>query len=269
MKCSRCQTNMHKNGTRDGKQRWLCPQCKYEIQERKKSLSSTKDKEYGIGSGDALFCGDAHEPFCLDEYPEFCARIRDKYKIETVYSVGDLTDQHYGSRYGSDPDGYGGGDEIDMTIHKLQRWYKLFPSMKICGSNHDLRYQHNAFKNSISKRYLKGFLEVYEAPDTYEYKYFYKHDDIRIFHGTGFSGEYGHINAAKRYMQKVVIGHLHCVMGFSYMATEDRILWGMATGCGIDRHAYSMAYGKDLPRKPVIGCAAIIDGAPYTFPMEL
>jgi hypothetical protein len=37
----------------------------------------------------------------------------------------------------------------------------------------------------------------------------------------------------------------------------------MDTGCGIDRKAEAMAYGRDQVRKPVLGCGVLIDGIPY------
>jgi len=43
----------------------------------------------------------------------------------------------------------------------------------------------------------------------------------------------------------------------------------MTVGCLVDSHSLALAYNKNNLRRPVIGCAIIIDGIPQLIPMQL
>ena len=44
-----------------------------------------------------LVIGDLHEPFCLENYLEFCRIQQEKYNCGTVVFIGDVIDNHYSS----------------------------------------------------------------------------------------------------------------------------------------------------------------------------
>ena len=67
----------------------------------------------------------------------------------------------------------------------------------------------------------------------------------------------------------VVMGHLHSVAGVHYGAGPKRRWFGLDVGCLIDREAYQFAYGKHLPKKPILGCGVVLDGEGYFEPMKV
>jgi len=69
-----------------------------------------------------LVIGDVHAPFVLDGYLDFCKETYAKYNCNQVIFIGDIIDNHYSSFHTSDPDGMGGGDELDYAIEEVKRW---------------------------------------------------------------------------------------------------------------------------------------------------
>ena len=67
----------------------------------------------------------------------------------------------------------------------------------------------------------------------------------------------------------VVMGHVHSVAGVKFGAGPLERWFGMDVGCLIDRKAWQFAYGKHMPKKPILGCGVVIDGTPYYEPMPL
>lgn len=80
-----------------------------------------------------------------------------------------------------------------------------------------------------------------------------------FFHGMGFGGKHAHVSAATENRQSIVMGHVHSNAGVRYLANEANIIFGLAVGCGIDRHAYAFRYGRDFAKKPIIGCGIVYD----------
>jgi hypothetical protein len=74
-----------------------------------------------------LIIGDLHEPFTREGYLKFCKSIQKRYNCKRVVFIGDVIDNHYPSFHTTDPDGYGGGTELELAIDKLSKWYKAFP----------------------------------------------------------------------------------------------------------------------------------------------
>ena len=90
-------------------------------------------------------------------------------------------------------------------------------------------------------------------------------------HGTGFCGKYAHVTACERSRMSTVIGHTHSSAGVEYLASSKDCIFGMNVSSGIDRKAYAFAYGKDFPRKPILGCGVVTDKGRFAqyFPMEV
>ena len=85
-----------------------------------------------------LIIGDLHEPFCLDGYLEFCKKTYAKYNCNKVVFIGDQIDNHFSSYHETDADGLSGGQELDLAIKKIAKWYKSFPVADVLYGNHDL-----------------------------------------------------------------------------------------------------------------------------------
>jgi len=57
----------------------------------------------------------------------------------------DIIDNHYSSFHTTDPDGMGGGDELDFAIQEVQKWVEQFPVADVCIGNHDRIIMRKAF----------------------------------------------------------------------------------------------------------------------------
>ncbi len=141
-----------------------------------------KAYNYLVGKEDKiLVIGDLHEPFCLDGYLEHCKEIYAKHNCNKVIFIGDVIDNHYSSYHDPDPDGLGGGDELDQAIKKLAGWYKAFPNADVCIGNHDRIISRKAFSSGVPKRWVKSFGEVLETPNwNYDTRFVY--DVIQYIH---------------------------------------------------------------------------------------
>lgn len=210
-----------------------------------------------------LVIGDLHEPFCLDGYLEHCKAVQKKHNCGTVIFIGDVIDNHYASYHETDPDGYGAGEELDRAIDKIAHWYDAFPNATVLIGNHDRLIYRKAYTSGLSKRWIRGLNEVLNAPG-WNFVEDIVINNISFNHGEGGTAK----NRMKHEMQSQVQGHLHSQFYIEYNVSPIAMLFGMQVGCGIDRKAYAMAYGKNY-KKPIIGCGAIIDGTPLLEPMIL
>lgn len=206
-----------------------------------------------------LVIGDTHCPFEKKHYLEFCVQTKKKYKCKEIFHIGDVADFHAISDYRHDPDGFSPFNELKVTVEVLQGWYKAFPDVKVCWGNHDERLSRTALKYGLSGTYFKSIEEILEFPKGWQYQLDYFVFGIRIFHGMGYGGKYAHITAAVENQQSIVMGHLHTLGGCEYIANNNRLIFGLATGCGIDHKSYAFNYGRDNRRKPILGCGVILE----------
>ena len=44
-----------------------------------------------------------------------------------IIFIGDIIDNHYASFHTTDPDGLGGGDELELAVEDVAKWYEAFP----------------------------------------------------------------------------------------------------------------------------------------------
>jgi len=61
-------------------------------------------------------------------------------------------------------------------------------------------------------------------------------------------------------MVSTVSGHCHGNAGVSASASNHRLVFGMAVGCGVDVNTMAMVYGTHFKNKPIIACGIVIDG---------
>lgn len=217
-----------------------------------------------------LVIGDPHEPFTKDGYLEFCRRTQEEYDCGTVVHIGDAVDNHAVSYHEKDPEGMSAGDEFNLALERMKRWYYTFPNVKICIGNHDALPFRKAFTAGLPKTWLKTYQELLQSPSTWEWDFTHEVNGVIYQHGTGLSGEMAAINAARENRQSTVIGHLHTVMNTRFLASYKDLIFGVTVGCGIDHEKYAFAYGKQNTRKPVVACGVILDGKlPINIPMNL
>ena len=211
-----------------------------------------------------LVIGDLHEPFCLEGYLKHCKDVYAQHNCNQVMFIGDVIDNHYSSFHDPDPDGMGGGDELDLAIKKLGRWYKAFPKADVCIGNHDRIITRKAFASGVPKRWIKGMAEVLETP-SWNYDTRFVYDNVQYIHGESGRAT----KKAKDDMMSTVQGHRHTEMFTEYAVGANYKVFGCAVGCGIDQTSYAMAYGKHF-KKSAIGCAVVFGGkVALNVPMEL
>lgn len=203
--------------------------------------------------GNVLVIGDIHEPFCLDGYFEFCRDAYYKYNCDHVVFIGDIIDNHYSSYHESNPDGYSAGQELDLAVDKLKKWYNQFPSAYVTIGNHDRMMMRKAFSSGLSKRWIRDYGDVLEVP-TWKFV-----DEIDLFGVTYVHGEGGTAKTRmKQELSSVVQGHLHTEAYIEWAVGSRDRAFAMQVGCGIDRSSYAMAYAR-TGKKPIIGCGVVLN----------
>jgi predicted phosphodiesterase len=216
--------------------------------------------------------GDTHIPFEKKGYLDFCYETFIKYKVDTVVHIGDLVDFHsISTHWDADPDGFSPKEELDKSRKRLLSWYKAFPKVQVMIGNHDERLMRAAIKHGLSAHYFRELPELFGFPKGWDYSFDCYRHGVRFFHGMGFGGQYAHIRASVEHGQSVVMGHIHSNFGVAYSASEKNLVFGLAVGCGIDRHTYAFKYGRDFRRKPIIGCGVVVENGKvaHAIPMDL
>lgn len=214
--------------------------------------------------------GDTHEPYCLDGYMEFCQETFEAWECDTFIHIGDLIDHHALSFHDSEPLLKGVQGELEDAREKLKPWYEAFPQLYITNGNHDLIPARQLKKVGIEAEvWMRPLKEVYDMPDGWEIVDTKMIDGVLYHHGYTANGANGFRNDAIKRMCRTVTGHAHGNCGISATASEHRLVWGMAVGCGIDVTSMAMVYGKHFLQKPIIGCGVVIDGEPHVQYMDL
>lgn len=233
-----------------------------------KSLTKPKPKKFKSFKGNPdniLIIGDLHEPFCLDSYLDHCKKIQKQENCGTVVFIGDVIDNHYSSYHETDPDGYSAGEELDRAIDRIGRWYEAFPKAYVIIGNHDRLVYRKAFTAGVSARWIREYHEVLETPG-WEFLEEITINGVNYNHGEGSTAR----SRMKNEMQAQVQGHYHNQCYIEYNVSPIARVFGMQVGCGIDRKAYAMAYGKHF-KKPVISCGTVKgkDPVPALWPMMM
>lgn len=211
-----------------------------------------------------LVIGDLHEPFTLDEYLPFCKKVYSKYRCNKVVFIGDVVDNHYSSYHESDPDGFSGGDELDLAIWKISKWYEAFQEADWILGNHDRLVHRKAMTAGLSKQWIRDYKEVLKVPKWKIHEELII-DGVQYLHGEGGTAR----NRAKNDLMSTVQGHLHTEAYTHYWVGKNYKIFGTQVGCGIDAKSYAMAYAKNF-KKPAIGVAVVIGGKqPINILMDL
>ena len=200
-----------------------------------------------------LVIGDLHEPFCLDSYLKHCKDVYAKYNCNRVVFIGDVIDNHYSSYHETNADGMGGGDELDLAIDRIARWYRAFPKADVTIGNHDRIIARKAQTSSIPKRWVRDYSEVLNTPN-WNFIERVVIDDVQYIHGEGGTAR----TKCRADMMNTVQGHLHTQAYCEHYVGQKFRVFGLQTGCGINHESYAMAYAK-YGKKPAVGCAVILN----------
>ncbi len=168
-------------------------------------------------------------------------------------------DNHAISYHEHDPDGMSPKDELDEARRRLVAWYKAFPVVKVCRGNHDCLVDRKGKTMGLPSEVFLPFRDIWQLPKGWEDDWSFTIHGVRYIHGTGYSGQSAHIQAAMNSRRSTVIGHLPSHAGVNWIANDEDCWFGMNVGCGIHRKSYAMAYGKDFKKKPILSCGVVTD----------
>ena len=208
-----------------------------------------------------LVIGDLHEPFCLDEYLDWCLEQYHTYNCNQVIFIGDILDNHAFSYHEPDPDGMSAGLELETTIEKVAKWYTAFEYADVCIGNHDRLASRKSFSGGIPAAWIKSYNEVLGTPNwTWVESVVY--DDVLYEHGEGGQAQ----TKAKNNLMSSVCGHTHTEAYCKWFVGKRFKVFGMQVGCGVDASSYAAAYAKNF-KKQAIGCSVVLNNG--TLPINL
>ena len=222
-------------------------------------VTELKTKKIIHESDIVLVISDLHCPFHHKDALDFLVAVEDKYNTTRTVCIGDEVDAHALSDFKTNPDGMGPGQEHNAAVDALRTFYNEFPVVDVLISNHTARPYRAAFNANIPKSYLKGYKEIYDAPDGWNWYQELEIDGVWYNHGMGFGGEHAHVTAAKKKMQSAVIGHVHANAGVR-IVNGKRNIFGLNVGCLVDEAAYAFDYAKDMPTSVTVGCGIVFHG---------
>lgn len=225
-------------------------------------LNKKRVPPYLNGNPDnVLVIGDIHEPFCLDGYLEFCREQQERFDCGKVIFIGDIIDHHFASFHPTDPDGFGGGEELERAINKLQNWYHTFPEAVVTIGNHDRIVARKLYSSGISMRWVRPIQEVLNVP-TWRFVEEYEYKNVLYIHGEMGTAK----KKAADESMSCVQGHNHTEAYVDFAAGRNTHRFAMQVGTGIDFEAYAFAYAQ-RGKKPITSCGVILDGKyPFLIP---
>jgi len=221
-----------------------------------------------IGKYNVLVVSDLQEPFGHKDALDFVIAVSEKYDTNETVVIGDEADLHaFSGKFPHDPDGFSPGEELEAARKGLKPWYEVFPEAKVCTSNHVERYYKKAYNAGFPRAALVSERELLAAPKGWEWRKTWHIDGVKYEHGDNQGGMDAARQLAISNRQSTVIGHHHAHGGVRYIANDSEVIFGLNSGCLIDRHAYAFKYGEANKFKPTLGCAVVLRGVPYFVPM--
>ena len=217
-----------------------------------------------------LVIGDLHAPFILPGYLEHCMEQRERFVCNRIVFIGDILDNHYSSYHETDPDGMGGGDELEAAVQLIKPWHGAFPDADVTIGNHDAMAMRKAVTGGISSRWLRKMDEVLDTPG-WNFVEQVDIDNVNYTHGTGQSGMHPAYTRAIKRRKSHVMGHIHTVANVIWSASDHDMIFGMQVGCGIDEKAYAFEYSRSFPAKMIMSCGVVLNKGklPIVLPMDL
>lgn len=225
-----------------------------------------------------LVIPDLQIPFEAKDALRFCYDLKKQFKVpdENILNVGDEIDNFHGSAYPKDPDAdLSPVNEFAITRERIRQWGEVFPIMKLCISNHGIRWFKKAIDAQIPTELIRNYQEFFKVPQGWvwrdEWRFSHLKHPFRMIHGMGYSGINGHRNAALDGQISTIIGHLHSHAAVSWIETNGgQRMWAVNAGCLIDVEKFAFKYERLNRVKPQLGAVIILDQGktPVFFPFR-
>lgn len=210
------------------------------------------------GGLNVLVIGDLHAPFTKKGYLEFCQRMYIKHKCSSIVFTGDMLDFHASSYHETNPDGQGAGDELTEGQKIIMDYYAAFPIAKVCIGNHDSIPDRKAFTSGVSNKWIKSMVDVFKSDGLdisgWEFSEEFIINGVLYTHGIARKAR----QRSQRELISVVQGHYHSETSYETFVSENRFVFALQVGCGIDRRSYAMAYGRHF-NKPQLNVGVVMD----------
>lgn len=160
--------------------------------------------------------------------------------------------------------------KIRMSKVAVKTLARIFPRMTITYGNHDLRAFKAVKEKGITSEMMRPLAELFNCPKTYNFLYEYVQDNVIYFHGDGYSGMKGALEAAMKKRMSAVIGHLHAFAGVHYHSNGHTRIFGMNVGCLIDDKSPAFTYATNSKDKGILGAGVVLEGgeSAYFVPMS-
>jgi len=214
--------------------------------------------------------GDTHIPYEHKDYLKFCKSVFKKQRCNKIIHIGDLIDHHALSFHESETSLKGANGELLDAKERLRPWFRAFPKLTVILGNHDRIPARQLKKIGVdSEVWMRPLPEVYQFPKGWNTADEVKIDGVIYHHGETASGVNGFRGDAIARMCNTVSGHNHSNAGVSATASQHRLVWGMAVGCGVDAKSMAFVYGKHFRKKPIVACGTVINGDPRVHFMDL
>jgi len=243
---------------------WLEIANQFNVEGTNKQKSDKVRKLYNSldkGNPDnVLVIGDLHCPFELEGYLEFCIKQKERFNCGKVIFIGDILDSNFSSYHDTNADGYSAGQELDLAIARLSKWYAAFPEATVTIGNHDRLVHRKNTSGGVSARWIRPFAEVLETPN-WDFVEQYSYNDVLYIHGEQSNA----FAKAQSEFKSVVSGHLH-TEGYVRLLNGGKN-FAMQVGTGIDFTQYAFSYAQ-RGKQPILSCGVVINHSPIIIPFH-
>lgn len=210
-----------------------------------------------------LVISDLHEPSSRKGALHFCKDTADKYDVDKIIFIGDVTDWHSISFHAHHPEMPGPKDEFDLAFVCIKKWKKAFPKATVILGNHDRRVIRLAESVNIPAKFIRDYKDIWETPK-WNWVDDLICDDVYYVHGDGPAGSlYPAYNLVRKFGMSCVLGHFHSAGGIKWLVNPLRRMFGMDVGSLIDDKQMTFAYNIRVPLRSVLSVGVVIDGTPY------
>lgn len=220
-----------------------------------------------------LVMPDFHAPYHHPDTIPFLMAVRDAYKPDRVYQIGDWTDSYCFTRFPKDIEHE---DSYTAEYRKVRKFtadlLAEFPEGVALKGNHDARLWERAKQAGIPRGLITPYETVigldkadwqmkYEATftaDANRQQYYLVHEKAMT-----------PLNLAKALGCSVVYGHSHTKFEVTSAMLLDKRVYGVFTGCLIGDNRYAFGYNSRSVIRPNRGCVMILDGVPRLIPFDI
>lgn len=217
-----------------------------------------------------LIISDTHFPYQHPDCIQFLKALKSVYGPDKVIHIGDEVDYHSLSFHPSSPELYSSGNELLAAIEAMEPLYDLFPKMDLIESNHGSMVYRKAKHHGIPRSVFKSYRQTLMAPKGWSW-----HFDLTLEMSNGEKVYFTHGKTSRSgglsqtMSMSTVQGHYHERFEIFYWANPNGLFFDLRVGCLVDDNSLAMAYNNTNLKRPILGCAIILDGHPKLCPMVL